>query len=622
MAWQKALIDAYDACKKHIDYEHNDGNGLCPIAHQPLNVQIDVFIDDSSNFIRAEKIESVTDEKGTKRSVKIFVPADQDGSSRTSGKLSPKGLTDKLCYVCGDFAECFPEDKQAEKAEEAHQNYMSQMKRWINYGAPDEISTVYNYLRRNTIMKDILKCTDKVKTTDAVRFTVIHKDENIVKGTWQNREIAESFINFCMSTAENVGFDAVTGENRMLATVFPAQVRNSGDNAKIVSSNDKKNYTYRGGYINCPADCITIGYEAAQKMTNALRYLIKKQGISNGHERIVCFGSSTGQMLPNMWDAFFGSEEDEAEDTALLYAERVRKAVNGYRQELERNEKITVIGVDSADDSKNDFKGRLAVTRYYELNQNSFFDPIVRWYETCKWKRGKHIFTPAPYKIACAAYGIGDKLEVKDTKLKRVKNAVMDCTLEGRKLSNQVVSDVMQSVKNPQKYDEKVWRYNIVEVALAVLSRSEYDRKGEILEMDLNKAKRDRSYQFGRLLAVMERIEDSASYRKEASHKTTNAVKSWKAFTLKPAYTFSRLHQKVMPYMTSLPSGTQNAYKNTISEIIEKIESVDGFTNEKLDDLYLAGYYLQRDEMIKEAVKAKAAKENKENKEEKKEEEK
>lgn len=617
MAWQKALVNAYDACEKYIDYEHNDGNGLCPVAHQPLNVQIDVFIDDSSNFIRAEKIEPVTDEKGNKRSVKIFVPADQAGSSRTGSNLSPKGLTDKLCYVCGDFAECFPEDKQAKKAEKAHQNYMDQMKRWIDYGAPDEISTVYNYLCRNTIMKDILKCTDKVKTSDAVRFTVIHKNENIVKGTWQSREIAESFISFCMSTAENVGFDAVTGENRMLATVFPAQVRNSGDNAKIVSSNDKTNYTYKGGYIKNPADCITIGYEVAQKMTNALRYLIEKQGISNGHERIVCFGNSTGQTLPSMWDAFFESDEDETEDTASLYAERVKKAVNGYRQELEGNEKITVIGVDSADDSKNDMKGRLAVTRYYELNQDSFFGPIVKWYETCRWKRGKHIFTPTPYKIACAAYGIGDKPEVKDTKLKRVKNAVMDCTLEGRKLSRQVVSDVMQSVKNPQKYDEKVWR-NIVAIALAVLSRSEYD-KGEILEMNLNKEKRDRSYQFGRLLAVMERIEDSASYRKEAGHKTTNAVKSWKSFTLKPAYTFSRLHQKVMPYMVSLPSGTQNAYKNVISEIIEKIESVDGFTNEKLDDLYLAGYYLQRDAMIKEAVKAKAAKENeKEQKEEEK----
>lgn len=134
--------------------------------------------------------------------------------------------------------------------------------------------------------------------------------------------------------------------------------------------------------------------------------------------------------------------------------------------------------------------------------------------------------------------------------------------------------------------------------------------------MELNRDREDRSYQFGRLLAVLERIEDSANYKKENTHRTTNAVKNWKSFTLKPAYTFSRIHKKIMPYMESLSAGSQNAYKNMISEIIEKIDSTDGFTNEKLEDTYLAGYYLQRRDMIEQAV------ENSKRKESEKEEEK
>lgn len=617
MSWQKALADAYDACSRYIDYEHNDGTGLCPVAHQPINVNIDIFIDDRSGFVRAQKIEETADENGYMHPVKIFAPSDEAGSTRTS-RPSPKALTDRLCYICGDFSECFPKDRQSDHAEEAHQNYMNSMKKWIDFGAPDEISIIYAYLQKNTTMKDILKCTDKVKTDDTVRFTVIRSDSEIVRGTWQSREIAESFIRFCTSAVEKTGFDIVAGKNSILSGSAQAQIRNSGDRAKLFSSNDSRNFTYRGGYIKKPEDCITIGYEASQKITNALRYLIQKQGIRNGNERIVCFTSGTGQTVSDVWNIFGGVTED-TEETSQLYAERVRKAVSGCFRQLKPDEKITVIGVSSADDSASgDMKGRLAVTRYYEISQNSFFDSVIRWYETCRWRNSRGVaFTPAPHEIADAAYGIyaGGKLKAKDEYRKRVRNAVMNCTLENRKLPRQIVSSIMQSAKNPQKYDEAIWR-RIITAALAVLSRYEYDYKGEMFEMELNRDREDRSYQFGRLLAVLERIEDSANYKKENTHRTTNAVKNWKSFTLKPAYTFSRIHKKIMPYMESLSAGSQNAYKNMISEIIEKIDSTDGFTNEKLEDTYLAGYYLQRRDMIEQAV------ENSKRKESEKEEEK
>lgn len=623
MSWQTALINVYDTCKKSIDYEHNNGTGLCPIAHTPLSVHIDVYINESEEFVRASRIGDDVDENGRKHPVKIFAPADEKASARSS-KPEPKGLSDDLRYMAGDFADCFPKDKKAGKSAEAFELYMMQMHDWIQFGAPKDISVLYRYLSRKTLAKDVLSCVEDASSDDILRFTVIHKDDSIVKGTWQNQEIAKSFARFCISRNTKTGIDVITGEEKKLAGLFSSQIRSGGDKAKLVSSNSIRksdDFTFLYEAVRNPESCVTIGYEEAQKMTNALRYLISRQGIINGTERIVCF-SSGSSTVPDLLNQLFPDDIENASEkpyTAEEYAERVRKAVNGYRKNIQTDEKIIIIGVDSAEGAD---KGRLAITKYYDMNQDQFFESIEKWYETCCWRAGNRIFTPSPYRIACAAYGIeqGSRLVPKDIRIRQTKNAVMKCTLENGKLSEQIISDIMKAVGNPQKYEEKNWR-NIISTALAVLNRYFYDYKGEKIKMSLEKEKTDRSYQFGRLLAVAERIEDTAVYQKtnggEGSHKTTNAVKNWNAFIIKPASTFGKIYQKIMPYMTKLSDGTQFYYKNLFGEIIEKIEKAGGFNDDKLKYSYLAGYYLQRDAMIQEA---KAKKEEKENNEEKGEE--
>lgn len=613
ISWEKTLVDAYDACEKHIDYEHNSGSGLCPIAHQPLNVQIDIFIDDDANFRRAQRIEPETDERGKKRAVKIFAPADENACSRSSG-IAPKGLSDDLRYICGDFRTHFPKSPKAKKSDDAHKAYMEQMQSWIEFGAPDDVGILYRYLQKNTTARDVIKCVSDAVPEDVARFTVIHRNDEIIKGMWQSREIAVSFADFCLSQKRE-SIDFITGEKRKLATIFPGQIRSGGDKAKLVSSNSMNktdDFTFKGQYIKKPEDCVTVSFENAQKMTSALRYLISRQSIRNGSERIVCFQTQSGISLPDLTDDLFGesSGEEEAGNTAELYAERVKLAVNGIRKNLESRGNVTILGVDSAEGSDTDLKGRLAITRYCEKDQNTFFETVEKWYETCRWEFGTRILTPSPYRIACAVYGVqsGEKLEPKPARTKYIRKAVIDCTLEGKKLSPQIVTDVMKSVRHPQKYSLKTWRNDIICTALALLSRYYYDYKGEVLKMTLDKDRKDRSYQFGRLLAVMERIEETANYR-NGTERTANTIKFFSSFAVKPMDTFARIHQKAVPYMKSFSPGTQNAYKNTIAEIIEKIERENGFTNEKLADTYLAGYYLQRKYMIEKAIEAKKEKE-------------
>ena len=54
-------------------------------------------------------------------------------------------------------------------------------------------------------------------------------------------------------------------------------IRFPGDGAKLISSNDKEGFTFRGRFDK-PAECLSIGYAASQKAMNALRWLIRRQG--------------------------------------------------------------------------------------------------------------------------------------------------------------------------------------------------------------------------------------------------------------------------------------------------------------------------------------------------------
>ena len=47
--------------------------------------------------------------------------------------------------------------------------------------------------------------------------------------------------------------------------------RNSGDRAKLISSNDSANFTFRGERFSDAGQALRIGYETTQKAHSALR---------------------------------------------------------------------------------------------------------------------------------------------------------------------------------------------------------------------------------------------------------------------------------------------------------------------------------------------------------------
>ena len=110
--------------------------------------------------------------------------------------------------------------------------------------------------------------------------------------------------------------------------------------------------------------------------------------------------------------------------------------------------------------------------------------------------------------------------------------------------------------------------------------------------MALDKNCSDRSYLFGRLLAVAEAVENS-TYTSE-DLRETNAMRIQKAFALRPMTTWRLLEEKLEPYYKQLKPGLRQYYRNMTQEIVVKLSVSDGGLNQKLDDIYLLGYYHQR----------------------------
>ncbi len=113
--------------------------------------------------------------------------------------------------------------------------------------------------------------------------------------------------------------------------------------------------------------------------------------------------------------------------------------------------------------------------------------------------------------------------------------------------------------------------------------------------MALDRENTDRSYLFGRLLAVAEALEDS-TYTDE-DRRETNAMRMQTVFALRPLETWRVLQKKLEPYSKRLAQSKPRLlrfYKSMIDEILGKLSPDDAALNQRLSDVYLLGYSHQR----------------------------
>jgi CRISPR-associated protein Csd1 len=149
-----------------------------------------------------------------------------------------------------------------------------------------------------------------------------------------------------------------------------------------------------------------------------------------------------------------------------------------------------------------------------------------------------------------------------------------------------------------QIYERNV-REQLLFVSCAATRKYHYDKYKEVWSMSLEEKSADRSYQFGRLIAIFEKIErDTYSDNEE---RETNAVRMLPMFSQRPMETTRKVYEQLeRAYVSRLRPSSREYYSKLIGQIMEQLSNTpDNEINKPLADTYLFGYYLQRNELYK-----------------------
>lgn len=619
MSWIQKLYDTYENCKVEVGVSgtySNKKSTLLPIAHSTQNAQIEVVINGYGEFLRArvlEKIEVVT-----------IIPVTEDSATRSNGVV-PHPLCDKLQYVAGDYVN-YVEKKNGQQF---YDDYIKQLEGWCESPYSNKkVNSILYYLNKKRLISDlvehkILVCDDIGKLTNGVKVGTIDQRDAFIRfnveipgedesAVWLDTNVYESYINYYLSLQEEVDLCYVKGGNIHCSEKHPAKIRHTGDKAKLISANDDTGFTYRGRIGGAKKDknkVVSIGYETTQKAHNALRWLIEKQGYKNGDQVILTWSTENRDVpepLGDTQDSIFGKEEAEEISTEKEFAKRLNSAISGYGYDLGTKSEIIIMGLDAAT------IGRLSITYYRELDSTDFLNRIEYWHKTCIWKHSykvvpdgvdekgkskiKHITfigAPSPKDIVLACYGdkVNDKLK------KSTVERLLPCIIDSSRLPYDIVNSAINRVSNPISIEKWEWE-KILTITCALVKKYRYDKFKEEWPMSLDEKQIDRSYIFGRLLAVAQQIEEYA-LNTAGEKRDTNAERLMHQFKIHPYKTWGIITDKLKPYMARLGSkGTK------LVELMTKINSMlsyeDFISQNKLDDSYILGYYCQRQIFIEE----------------------
>ena len=222
--------------------------------------------------------------------------------------------------------------------------------------------------------------------------------------------------------------------------------------------------------------------------------------------------------------------------------------------------------------------------------------------------------TPLLIQIVSNAFGTQrtekgkTMMKADDRVVRQQMQRLVACRIDSKQIPLDIIKALVNKASNPQAYEEKVWR-NMIFTACAVLNKHYMDKgrtqKGNI-GMGWTLDENDRSFQFGRLIAAMEKVEQDYYYQSGESGgdkktRMTTAIKALNSFRQKPFSTYARVQEHLtQAYIPRLNQHSVVRYEKLKGEIMAKIAE---FPKKDLDlplkDIYLLGYDLQRNAFFK-----------------------
>lgn len=619
MSWLSELYDVYERTKQR------DTDRPQPIAHTSQQVHVEIVLDAEGNWLRAEIV--------PKERAATLIPCTEASGGRAGSKPTAHPLCDKLQYVAADFnvyggvvTSGFARD-----AEEPHRLYVQLLSRWAaSEHTHPKLSAILAYVRRGRVVADLVAAgvlpvdsqgrllgewqgaKDDIPEIFKVLPANGRPQDAVVRwrvdtgglqhGCWEDDALIAAWVAHYAGLQTQTGFCMVQGVEATLAEQHPAKLRHAADKAKLISSNDTSGFTFRGRFLEA-GQAASVGFEVTQKAHNALRWLIDRHGSRRG-DLVIISWAQHAILVPNPdsgSQSLFGDDLDDAltndADVGEAYAQRLRRALEGYRSRLNDAEGVNVMALDSAT------PGRMAIAYHRRLPGSEFLQRLEHWYLAFAWPQRygntlHFVGAPAPVDIAHAVYGarVDEKLEA------TTRARLLPCIVDGTPFPRDLVLGACRRAANRVGLDWWDWEKTLG-IACALYRGTHLERK---YTMALDRTRKSRDYLFGRLLAVADNLENFA-LGLGGEHRETNAARYMAQFANHPLVTWRRLDsEQLAPYRRRLMARAPGFLVTREREILEICDLFDpeAFNDEPLSGEFLLGFHCQRSALSSKATSA------------------
>ena len=609
-----SLLKAYEKAEEIglVDQQNGDNPVLLPLYHTSLksngkNVVL-VKLDQDGSFYKAEFMSD---------NQTIIFPVTSNSVARSGSNPAPHPLVDKFSYYISEVSQSQYDDFHKQLAswiayceEGKVKDFLMKIQHFILQ--TDFLSNILQSLYGEHYQREGLKITysdsdGKNKTVDLsayfLEFSIVQfhgfKDESVTS----YKALHQSFISFITANRDNLGTCNISGRMEQITNKH----RGLMGNAKIISVSNKGE-AYKGRFKE-REDVFSVGYETSEKIHLMIKYLLENNNSSTWLESSQYLINWFSDDLANesqldivkpAFNDLFEDDEDEKDSHVFIKPNEENKNIGSSfikGQKLFGNDATYYVAILNKTSN-----GRIALKYFRQVQVSQLLKNLETWQENYSWetktKSGNYkLRTPTFNEIINAAYGIDREryLELDNDSFKSDQyQQLVTALIDGRSIPNTIVKKLEDNIKQRQKYS-KHW-YQVQQVSLAILHK-QYGREFKPM---LDHENTNRSYLFGRLLAIFELIE-TQRYRIDGNNQEgiTNAERYWNAYTSQPAKLMMNLTNKIKPYEETVKLNAHGIFNKLDKERAEIIRLLNPLMRKKdinnpLDYQFIFGYYAEK----------------------------
>ena len=620
-SWQQNLVTIYNNVMDLGNKEDRNFIRLAPIYFKYQKVGIKVFLRVNNNKLEYIK-STLIDDKAPLKDKTIIMPSNIRAEIRTTSTKESFPLVEVIKWVC-----LF--DKNNKKAIERYESYKKELTNFSDYSQNGYLKLLAEYIDKNTLLNDLIQDSnsafDNLKEEDKeklfVQFIIYDKDKEIILSN--ENDIITKWSEYCKSLYNEKKYCIDTNELSSYNLDFPRRNFISGQ-PKLISCNDKENFTYRGR-IKDKSEACNFSFENILKAQNVLDYLlINKIGINIGKQFIIiaAYDNPTSIKTINpdlssesLFDQIVSDEfknefdcDDIRDELDINYSQKVHKALNSRIEKIvTHNRKIFLLGLQAVT------SGRLSITFYQELMEKEYLENIANWHYYVNWEQESYskinnkyikiVSTPSINDILEKAYKCSAKDESFNKYINNAYIRLLNCIFYNRYIPLDILSNLFIRANNPisfkdknNSWSEKEWLSH-VRITCSLFRKAIYDKKKEFINMNIDEKNTNRSYVWGRILATLNNIElwarkIQSNNDGKTDNRPTNVIRLFNTFVLKPYSTFKTIREQINPYIVILQKKGIKNPERKLDELVKLLE--DYKDNKPLEPDYLFGYYLQR----------------------------